>query len=119
MMSNRLLLGLWFILNLTRTAYANVPTDMSALQIKDEQRICQRDDDCQTIRTSCLSCCPDLKDSVAVNKKYTKMYVELGTCTEEHIKSCGVPECGLESPSPVAVCRSGHCAVVMEFQGHE
>jgi hypothetical protein len=105
------------VLMMSMPVHATTAASTPALQIKDEQRACHQDQDCQTIRTSCMSCCPDLSDSEAVNKKYAKDYEGLGSCTEAHIRSCGVPECGLESPAPNAVCRLGRCAVVMEYQG--
>ena len=89
---------------------------MAGAQIKPADRACQSDGDCVLITTSCKSCCPglDLSEVDAVNHGGEKNYKNLGICTAAHIKSCGVPECGLfPTPYPVAVCQQRSCAVTM------
>lgn len=85
-------------------------------QVKDEDKTCQTDADCQIIPIACNSCCPtfDMAQVEAVNKDKAQSYAALGKCTDEHIKMCGVPECGLVPvPYPDAKCESGVCTTYM------
>jgi hypothetical protein len=81
--------------------------------IGPEHKTCAGDQDCALVLVRCTECCPTPADFDAVNTRYQKQDQDLGVCTPEHIKSCGVPECGLFTPEPypVAVCREGVCAV--------
>jgi hypothetical protein len=117
MNKRRIIMGIGFIIAAATCIYSSHV--LYADPITPEQRTCERDEDCQWIRTSCSSCCPDLNDSAAVNVKFAKDYENLGRCTDAHVKACGVPECGLESPAPVAVCQAGLCSVVMRFSGQK
>lgn len=85
-------------------------------QIAAEDQACQSDGDCMLIPTSCNSCCPmqALGALASVNASHAKAYEALGTCTPEHYKACGVPECGLSlAPYPVAACTQGRCTIAM------
>jgi hypothetical protein len=85
-------------------------------EVQSQDKTCQTDADCVIIPTACTSCCPmfDLAEVDAVTKGKEQSYADLGKCTDNHIKSCGVPECGLmPTPYPVAACTNGSCTVVM------
>ena len=81
--------------------------------ISPEHRTCSSDEDCALVMINCSECCSQPADFDAVNKQHVKEYENPGICTPEHIKACGVPECGLfvPEPYPVAICRDGVCAV--------
>jgi len=85
-----------------------------AAPIDPTHRSCTSDADCQLVQIRCNSCCPPPADFDAVNKQYAAEDGKDGACTDEHIRSCGVPECGLFTPEPypVATCQSGKCAMV-------
>jgi hypothetical protein len=91
--------------------------------VKEEDKTCQTDADCAVIPISCNSCCPtfDMAEVAAVNKDKAQSYAELGKCTAEHIRNCGVPECGLmPTPYPAATCMNGVCTTFMhEAPSHE
>lgn len=89
-----------------------IPTN-STVSLPSEQRACQKDEDCALVSINCSTCCPDLSNSASVNKAYAKNYEKLGLCSEEHIRSCGVPECGLMGPAAVPLCSGGLCIIVM------
>jgi hypothetical protein len=77
-----------------------------------EETTCQSDSDCALVQTGCSSCCPtfDLNDVTAVNAEHVKKYERPDVCSAEHIRACGVPECGMmPTPYPVAVCQQGVC----------
>lgn len=84
--------------------------------VKPEDNTCQTDADCATVTISCNSCCPGYAadENAAVNKDHVQDYQSLGVCTEEHIKNCGVPECGM-APTfyPAATCEQGSCKLYM------
>jgi hypothetical protein len=89
-------------------------TSAAFAQVKAEDRSCVSDSDCALITISCNSCCPAqwMNEVAAVSQSKAKTYEGLGVCTPEHLKSCGVPECGhFPAPYPVAVCQQGTCAV--------
>ena len=81
--------------------------------VSDNEKICQTDDDCGLIRTSCKTCCPTSQDSVALNKQFKNKYINLGRCAPSFKQNCGVPECGLGTPAPVASCDGGMCIFKM------
>ena len=81
--------------------------------INPAHQSCNIDSDCRIVRTRCEPCCPTLDDSVSINAQYINLYKDLGQCTPAHMRSCGVPECGLESTTPMPVCRAGRCEVIM------
>jgi len=82
-------------------------------KIAADHRACTTDAECTLVQTSCTSCCTQPENMDAVNKTHEAEYTDPKVCTPEHIRNCGVPECGLFSPLPtsVAVCHEGHCAV--------
>ena len=85
-------------------------------EIKAEDRACMADSDCSVVTISCNSCCPSYApdENAAVNSAKVKDYESLGVCTPEHIKNCGVPECGMmPTPYPVATCVKGTCTLMM------
>jgi hypothetical protein len=85
-------------------------------QVKAEDKTCQSDADCTTVVISCNGCCPsfDPNEVAAVTTGKEKDYAQLGVCTQDHIKNCGVPECGMmPTPYPVATCQQGVCTVMM------
>ena len=81
--------------------------------ISPEHRTCSSDQDCALVMTSCTECCATPSEFDAVNKQYQKEDQDAAVCSPEHIKSCGVPECGLFAPEPypVAVCEDEICTV--------
>lgn len=85
-----------------------------AAPIDPAHRSCTTDADCALVQVRCDSCCPPPGDFDAVNKQYAAEDGKAGACTQEHIRSCGVPECGLFTPEPypVATCQAGACAMV-------
>lgn len=85
-------------------------------QVKAEDQTCTSDSDCTIVVTACTTCCPsfDPNEVSAVTTGKEKDYAQLGVCTPDHIKNCGVPECGLmPTPYPVAACDQGACKVRM------
>ncbi len=93
-------------------AVAINPTNFVA-SLPPEQRVCQKDEDCAFISITCSTCCPDLSNSASVNKAFANNYQKLGICSEDHIRSCGVPECGLMGPAAIPICSGGSCMIVM------
>lgn len=85
--------------------------------IADSDKLCEKDSDCTMVMTSCTSCCPtySTQDMSAVNVAHAQDYANPKICTEEHIRQCGVPECGMmpNTPQPAAVCLNGTCQTRM------
>lgn len=87
-----------------------------AADIPAADKTCTTDADCTLVETSCTSCCPtfDPNEMAAVSAAKASAYQNANICTADHIKSCGVPECGMVPvPYPAASCQSGTCTVVM------
>lgn len=103
-----LLLAVSFFLSTGHNVYATTPTP--------EQRGCVHDEDCRLVFTNCSTCCPEMNNSTAINVNHTKDYKAIA-CTPAHIRDCGVPECGLDSPTATAVCKAGLCEVMMQQWG--
>lgn len=85
-----------------------------------EHRQCTVDADCGLVLAACTKCCATPEDYDAVNNAFTDEHQDPHICTPEHIRACGVPECGLAliQTKPVAVCRENICVVESVTEDH-
>lgn len=85
-----------------------------------EHRQCKADGDCGLVLAACTKCCATPEDYDAVNTAFTDEHQNPHICTPEHIRACGVPECGLALivTKPVAVCRENICVVESVTEDH-
>ena len=75
--------------------------------VKPEDRVCQRDADCELVEVACT--CGQTK--LAVNVQHSKNYERQANCTKAEISHCA--QVGA-SVARAAVCKVGQCTVVIK-----